>query len=73
MITPKLIQCLVRFVPQFRKETYPFTKSKPLAIHPSSFTGYRVQFYAIEIARNRHGLNDKVWKSAQEEKKNQSS
>jgi hypothetical protein len=61
------------FCSEFRKENYPFTDSKPLAIHLSSYTGYRVQFYAIEIARNRHGLNDKVWKSAQEEKKNQSS
>lgn len=24
-------------------------------------TGYRLQFYAIEIARNRRGLNDKVY------------
>lgn len=28
-------------------------------------TGYRLQFYAIEIARNRRGLNDKVWEQAQ--------
>ncbi|GAA6062752.1 hypothetical protein JCM10212_005548 [Sporobolomyces blumeae] len=31
----------------------------------NSMFGYRVQFYAIEIARNRKGLNDKVWKDAQ--------
>ncbi|GAA5856241.1 hypothetical protein JCM5353_002670 [Sporobolomyces roseus] len=35
----------------------------------NSMFGYRVQFYAIEIARNRNGLNDKVWKAAQDEKK----
>ncbi|GAA6017743.1 hypothetical protein JCM8202_000401 [Rhodotorula sphaerocarpa] len=29
--------------------------------------GYRLQFYAIEIARNRRGLNDVVWKKAQEQ------
>lgn len=29
------------------------------------FAGYRTQFYAIEIARNRRGLNDKVWASYQ--------
>ncbi|GAA5949964.1 hypothetical protein JCM3765_007752 [Sporobolomyces pararoseus] len=34
----------------------------------NSMFGYRVQFYAIEIARNRNGLNDKVWKAAQDEK-----
>ncbi|GAA5923413.1 ribosome-associated Tef1p biogenesis chaperone CHP1 [Sporobolomyces koalae] len=34
----------------------------------NSMFGYRVQFYAIEIARNRNGLNDKVWKDAQASK-----
>ncbi|GAA5879407.1 hypothetical protein JCM1840_006037 [Sporobolomyces johnsonii] len=33
----------------------------------NSIFGYRLQFYAIEIARNRRGLNDVVWrKHAQE-------
>ncbi|GAA5964612.1 hypothetical protein JCM21900_002659 [Sporobolomyces salmonicolor] len=32
----------------------------------NSIFGYRLQFYAIEIARNRRGLNDVVWKQAQE-------
>jgi hypothetical protein len=27
--------------------------------------GYRVQFFAIEIARNRRGLNDKIWAAYQ--------
>ncbi|KEZ42306.1 hypothetical protein SAPIO_CDS6175 [Scedosporium apiospermum] len=27
----------------------------------------RMQFYAIEIARNRHGLNDWIWEQAQKE------
>ncbi|BGO88556.1 hypothetical protein NBRC10512_004652 [Rhodotorula toruloides] len=31
----------------------------------NSIFGYRLQFYAIEIARNRRGLNDKVWEQAQ--------
>lgn len=30
-----------------------------------SLTGYRTQFYAIEIARNRRGLNDAAWEQAQ--------
>lgn len=30
-----------------------------------SRAGVRLQFYAIEIARNRRGLNDKVWHDAQ--------
>ncbi|GAA6024345.1 hypothetical protein JCM11491_000385 [Sporobolomyces phaffii] len=34
----------------------------------NSMFGYRVQFYAIEIARNRFGLNDKVYEAAQAEK-----
>ncbi|GAA5885126.1 hypothetical protein JCM3774_002992 [Rhodotorula dairenensis] len=33
----------------------------------NSMFGYRLQFYAIEIARNRRGLNDVVWKRAQEQ------
>ncbi|GAA5851740.1 hypothetical protein JCM3766R1_000243 [Sporobolomyces carnicolor] len=37
----------------------------------NSMFGYRVQFYAIEIARNRNGLNDKVWRDAQAEKSKQ--
>jgi len=28
----------------------------------------RIQFYAIEIARNRLGLNELIWEKAQEEK-----
>jgi len=33
--------------------------------HFSLCSGYRTQFYAIEIARNRRGLNDKVWAANQ--------
>ncbi|POY72068.1 hypothetical protein BMF94_4938 [Rhodotorula taiwanensis] len=33
----------------------------------NSIFGYRLQFYAIEIARNRRGLNDGVWQRAQEQ------
>jgi len=32
---------------------------------PCTSTGYRTQFYAIEIARNRRGLNDVAWEQAQ--------
>ncbi|GAA5999990.1 ribosome-associated Tef1p biogenesis chaperone CHP1 [Rhodotorula paludigena] len=31
----------------------------------NSMFGYRLQFYAIEIARNRRGLNDKIWEKEQ--------
>ncbi|ORY90213.1 DUF757 domain-containing protein [Leucosporidium creatinivorum] len=31
----------------------------------NSIFGYRTQFYAIEIARNRRGLNDVAWEQAQ--------
>ncbi|GAA6008071.1 hypothetical protein JCM10207_007017 [Rhodosporidiobolus poonsookiae] len=33
----------------------------------NSMFGYRLQFYAIEIARNRRGLNDKVWQLVQDD------
>lgn len=32
------------------------------------WTAVRMQFYAIEIARNRAGLNDWVYEKAQEKK-----
>ncbi|KAM0753188.1 DUF757 domain-containing protein [Meredithblackwellia eburnea MCA 4105] len=35
----------------------------------NSIFGLRVQFYAIEILRNRRGLNDAVYEKAQAEKK----
>ncbi|GAA5854948.1 hypothetical protein JCM8547_002318 [Rhodosporidiobolus lusitaniae] len=35
----------------------------------NSMFGYRLQFYAIEIARNRRGLNDKVYELTQENPK----
>ncbi|GAA5980788.1 hypothetical protein JCM10908_003868 [Rhodotorula pacifica] len=38
----------------------------------NSMFGYRLQFYAIEIARNRRGLNDTVWKRAQEQEQSKS-
>lgn len=34
--------------------------------------GMRMQFYAIEIARNRAGLNDWIYEKAQQEKKSSS-
>ncbi|GAA5891754.1 hypothetical protein JCM8208_002874 [Rhodotorula glutinis] len=33
----------------------------------NSMFGYRLQFYAIEILRNRKGLNDAVWQQAQDD------
>ncbi|SCZ91427.1 BZ3500_MvSof-1268-A1-R1_Chr1-2g01402 [Microbotryum saponariae] len=38
----------------------------------NSIFGYRTQFYAIEIARNRRGLNDPIWEKAQAGKESQS-
>ncbi|GAA5960799.1 hypothetical protein JCM10213_005777, partial [Rhodosporidiobolus nylandii] len=32
----------------------------------NSIFGYRTQFYAIEIARNKAGLNDAVWQAKQD-------
>lgn len=29
----------------------------------------RMHFYAVEIARNRLGINDKIWEKAQSERK----
>ncbi|KDE03799.1 hypothetical protein MVLG_05740 [Microbotryum lychnidis-dioicae p1A1 Lamole] len=37
----------------------------------NSIFGYRTQFYAIEIARNRRGLNDPIWEKAQAGKESQ--
>lgn len=41
-----------------------------LTLYPSAshaHAGYRLQFYAIEILRNRKGLNDAVWQQAQDD------
>lgn len=42
--------------------------AKPQPLTPTRHLGYRTQFFAIEILRNRRGLNDPIYEQAQAEK-----